>query len=894
MMNVTNVMSLLRNISFFIILNTNFYFAQTKVYGTVKNATGAAYSANIFVKDNLSNSIKVRTYSNKEGNYEVIIQETGDFNLVIMSLGFETRIIPLKIISGKHEQRIDIVLKEKIQEIDEVIINKKRPILAKKDTISFRTKYFTDGTELTVEDLLKKIPGLQIDSEGTVKIGEKEIEKLMIDGDDLFEKGYKILSKNMPAYPIEEVELLKNYSNNPLLKGIENSDKVAINLKLNENSKRVWFGNIIGGYNVLSESRYETKGNLMNFGKKNKYYFLANLNNIGDNATGDINYLIRPYRFNDPGSIGDDQTANSLLGLGFDTPDLKQKRVNFNNAEMLSLNSILTLSPKTKLKLLGFFNSDENDFYKYNFQSFNIGDTSFENTENFVGRKKTLTGFGKVDLTHDFSKNKTLEYSGKINLTELKSRSNVLFNDEPINENLHTNNQLFDQKIVYTNKIKENKVLLLSGRYINEKTPQNYATNHFLFSDLFSENANNTKQYSQNHMQFLGVEAHLLNRIKNGDLFEMKLGSQLRIDDLDTQLELLNDNTSLSFPNNSQNNITYSTNDLYLSAKYRWKFGKYALLTQTSLHQLFNQSENFNTKTKQNPFFVVPKIGLDWEINEKNKIIASYTYNTTNAEILDIYPNFIQTGFRSLSKGLDDFNQLNSSNFVLNYTYGSWSDNFFANTFMVYSKNNDFYSTNSIIKQDYSTSEKIIIKDREFFSVTSNIDRYLKPIKSNLKLNVSFTKSNYKNIVNNSDLREVKSTGVIYGLELRSGFKGFFNYHIGTKWNYNQIKTSIKNSYTDNMSFLDLSFMFNDRFNIQVQSERYLFGNLDKGNNQYYFLDAEARYTIKENKLTLSLVGNNLFNTKTFRNYNISDISISKTEYRLQPRYLMLKAEYRF
>jgi outer membrane receptor protein involved in Fe transport len=96
------------------------------------------------------------------------------------------------------------------------------------------------------------------------------------------------------------------------------------------------------------------------------------------------------------------------------------------------------------------------------------------------------------------------------------------------------------------------------------------------------------------------------------------------------------------------------------------------------------------------------------------------------------------------------------------------------------------------------------------------------------------------------------------------------------------------------MNFLDISFMFSDAFNIQLQSERYFFGNLNRGNNKYYFLDVEARYVVKENKLSFFLSGNNLFNTKTFRNYSISDISISNTEYRLQPRYVMLKMEYRF
>ena len=395
-------------------------------------------------------------------------------------------------------------------------------------------------------------------------------------------------------------------------------------------------------------------------------------------------------------------------------------------------------------------------------------------------------------------------------------------------------------------------------------------------------------------MQFAGVEAHLLDKKNNGDLLEIKAGNQLRIDDLNTQFVILNNENIVATPINYQNKLNYTTNDLYLSAKYRFKLNKFTVLTQSDFHQLFNQLENINTKSNQNPFFIIPTIGLDWKINDKNKILSSYSYQTTNAGILDIYSGFVQTGFRSFSRGLEEFNQLNSSSALVNYTYGSWGDKLFASTSILYSKNNDFYSTNSIVAQNYSQSEKIIIKDREFISISSSIERYFKPIKSNLKINLGGTKTNFKNIVNNSNLREIKNLNANYGFELRSGFRGLFNYHIGSKWSYNQVETTIKNSFTDNMSFLDLSFMFSDKFNFQIQSERYFFGNLSNDSNKYYFLDLEARYVVKENKLTFSLSGNNLFNTENFRNYSISDINISQTEYRLQPRYVLLKMELRF
>ena len=179
-------------------------------------------------------------------------------------------------------------------------------------------------------------------------------------------------------------------------------------------------------------------------------------------------------------------------------------------------------------------------------------------------------------------------------------------------------------------------------------------------------------------------------------------------------------------------------------------------------------------------------------------------------------------------------------------------------------------------------------------SFNANIDRYFKVISSNLKINLGYTKSNYKNIVNNSGLREVKANNYNYGFELRSGFLGKFNYHIGTKWETYQIKTTIDNSYTNNVSFLDLSYVFNDRFNIDFQTERYYFGNVDNDNNTYYFADLEARYKFKENKLIFSLSGKNLFNTESFKTFTMDDISSTTTEYRFLPRLILLKVEFRF
>jgi len=211
----------------------------------------------------------------------------------------------------------------------------------------------------------------------------------------------------------------------------------------------------------------------------------------------------------------------------------------------------------------------------------------------------------------------------------------------------------------------------------------------------------------------------------------------------------------------------------------------------------------------------------------------------------------------------------------------------------MYTKNHDFFSTNTNLNQNFTQTEKILIKDREFLSVSTKLDYYFKSISSNLKLNLGYTKSEYKNIINNSDLRTVISNNYNYGFELRSGFSGIFNYHFGSKWITNTIKTPFKNSFTNTVSFFDASFIFNDNIDIIIETERYFFGNLED-DKSYYFLDFNASYKIIKDKLTLGITGKNLFNTKKFRTSSISDIGSSTTEHLLLPRYVLLKMEYRF
>ena len=138
-------------------------------------------------------------------------------------------------------------------------------------------------------------------------------------------------------------------------------------------------------------------------------------------------------------------------------------------------------------------------------------------------------------------------------------------------------------------------------------------------------------------------------------LLELQLGNEFRKDKLQSTFSLLENNTVLEQPNGYQNETNYQVNDLYLKSKYRLKIKDFGIVGKLDVHQLFNRLENNNTTSNQNPFFINPSLGFDWKINDKNKITSSYSYNTTNAKVLDVFSDFVLTGFRSFSKGTGEF-----------------------------------------------------------------------------------------------------------------------------------------------------------------------------------------------------------------------------------------------
>jgi len=179
-----------------------------------------------------------------KGNYFLKLSKGLSYNVEITYLGY---IKVSDTISITEDLIKNYTLIESDQTLEEVLISSRLPIKVREDTITYRVDKFTNGSERKLKDVLKKLPGVEVDREGNTTINGKPVTKLLVDGKEFFTGDEKLGVNNIPADVIDEIEALDNYSEVSFLKGLSSSEQLALNIKLKEGRKKFAFGDIEAG-----------------------------------------------------------------------------------------------------------------------------------------------------------------------------------------------------------------------------------------------------------------------------------------------------------------------------------------------------------------------------------------------------------------------------------------------------------------------------------------------------------------------------------------------------------------------------------------------------------------------------------------------------------------------
>src|SRR5690606_21135246 len=234
-----------------LLLVTTLIFGQDiSLSGSITNHSLQPIESTLVIVKNQENNVLDYSYSNEKGFYKLEFKAGGtqSFLIEVSSLGYASIERKIKIDGETTTYNINFKMEEQVESLKEVVVEAHQKIKINADTTFIRVSQYTTKTEQTVEDVLRRLPGIEILPDGSIKAHGKPIESLLIEGENILGKNYKIISKNLDAKTLEEVQILDHYEDNPIFKSLSNSEKVAINLKLKNDFKNIWFGNFSAGY----------------------------------------------------------------------------------------------------------------------------------------------------------------------------------------------------------------------------------------------------------------------------------------------------------------------------------------------------------------------------------------------------------------------------------------------------------------------------------------------------------------------------------------------------------------------------------------------------------------------------------------------------------------------
>ena len=335
--------------------------------------------ASLVAINKASNALDAYTMTDAKGNFLLKLKTNTSYKIQVSALGLQTINDSLTTeqtnLIRDYELRADIVL-------DEVVV--KMPVLIRGDTLIYDADSFKNGSERKLEDIIDKLPGVEINDSGQIEVEGKVVNKLMVNGKDFFDGDTKIATKNIPSSTVDKIQVLKNYGEVGQLRGVgNNQDNVAINIKLKQGKESFWFGNVTtGAGDSPKEKLYLVQPKLFYYSPKYSINFIGDMNNIGEVALSR-----RDIRGFGGGFRSPSRQSGTSINLGDNSLNFLTNQSNAQRIENKLATGNFSYSPNEKLDLTGFliFNSSiidakENSFIQYTDSRLQIPDETTEET----------------------------------------------------------------------------------------------------------------------------------------------------------------------------------------------------------------------------------------------------------------------------------------------------------------------------------------------------------------------------------------------------------------------------------------------------------------------------------------------------------------------------------
>ncbi len=901
-------------------------FAQVKFEGVVQDSTGVGLElANVVAINQATKNLDAYAITNDKGRYKLSLEENSTYSIQVSYIGMKS----ISEIFDTKEATINKDFSMSFDNsLDEVELTYEMPVTISGDTITYNADSFKNGTERKLGDILEKMPGVEINDDGQVEVEGKTVGKVMIDGKDFFDGDTKLATKNIPANAIDKIQVLKNYSNNSQLSGVTNNqDNIAINIKLKEGKKNFWFGTITAGAGDSPDgSLYLAQPKLFYYSPEKSINFIGDINNIGELALSRRDIRNFGGGFQQPS-----RQSGTNINLG--NNDLGFRQLQNNQAKDINTKFAagnFSYSPKSTLDLSGFailassrIDLQENSSVFYTDSDLDIPD---ENTQSNTEQKSDL-GVFKFSAKYKPNPSNQLDYDiiGRVSNEEQLNGtfSNVVGTIDQFEEATPFS---INQNLNYYYTLDETNIFALSIQHLfQEEDP-------FYNALLENDPTNNGNGFDPDDMLpdedpydgtalGLGLDGSQLNYSVNQD----KL---VKTNQLDAKLDywnILNKKSDINFTfgtifSNQQfdsnifqtldngdeldtdsaipdvsdvNDIKYTFTDVYLGMHYRYKTGKFTLSPGLSAHAYNVENDQFNTKTTDNFFRLLPDLNVRVQLKSSENLNLSYRMQTQFTDVNQFARGVVLNSYNSTFVGNPDLE--NSLSHNLNLSYFSFNMFNYTNVFasLNYNKNIDNIRTRSIFQSgSVIRSSEPFNSDfaDETFTATGRFQRRFGKLQASISGNFNYSKFNQ--FINNQ-LSVNENFTQTYTPSLRSNFREAPNF--GITYRYSNSDNNQGNTSTriiTNRPSLDFDALIFKKFTFKTDYG-YTRQTVGDNTNTFGLFNANLIYR-KENdsKWEYEIKATNILDVDSSINNNVGGFSVSTREYFIQPRFVTFRAVY--